>query len=158
MKLKAEIRNPKSERRKLSGEVRIRISDFGRGCARERASTFIIVLWIAFGLVSLTVYFASSMSFELHASDNRVCGLAAEEAIEGAARYVGYLLSNLQTNGAAPDPTTYQCQAVPVSDAHFWLIGRGDGQGRADQLTFGLIDEASKLNLNVPSTKLLAPF
>src|SRR5437660_2781503 len=81
-----------------------------------KGSTFIIVLWIAFGLVSLTVYFASSMSFELHASDNRVCGLAAEEAIEGAARYVGYLLSNLQTNGAAPDPTTYQCQAVPVSD------------------------------------------
>jgi hypothetical protein len=33
----------------------------------------IIVLWIAFGLVSLALYFANSMNFELRASDNRVC-------------------------------------------------------------------------------------
>src|SRR5437868_1524297 len=56
----------------------------------ESASTFIIVLWIAFGLVSMAIYFAHSMSFELRAADNRVSGISAEQAIEGAARYVNY--------------------------------------------------------------------
>src|SRR5437879_413333 len=54
------------------------------------ASVLIIVLWIALGLVSITLYFANSMSSELRASDNRVSGLVAEQAIEGAARYLTY--------------------------------------------------------------------
>ena len=58
-----------------------------------RGSVLVIVLWIAFGLVSMALYFADSMSSELRASDNRVCGLAADQAIEGAARYVSYVLS-----------------------------------------------------------------
>ena len=53
----------------------------------------VIVLWIAFGLVSLALYFAHSMNFELRASDNRVSALAADQAIEGAARYLNYLLA-----------------------------------------------------------------
>ena len=53
----------------------------------------VIVLWIAFGLVSLALYFANSMNFELRASDNRVCAMAADQAIEGAARYINYLLT-----------------------------------------------------------------
>src|SRR5882672_5268802 len=82
----------------------------------ESASTFIIVLWIAFGLVSITLYFAHAMSFELRASDNRVSGMAAEQAIEGAVRYVNYVLSNQPTNGFLPDPTTYLSEAVPVGE------------------------------------------
>ena len=104
----------------------IRHSSFCPPPARQRASTLIIVLWIAFGLVSLTLYFASSMSFELHASDNRVSGVMAEQAIDGAARYVNYVLSSQLTNGTVPDPATYLCEAVPVGESHFWLIGRGD--------------------------------
>src|SRR5258708_17981806 len=47
----------------------------------ESGSTFIIVLWIAFGLVSMALYFAHSMSFELRATDNRVSCLFPEHAI-----------------------------------------------------------------------------
>jgi len=122
----------------------------------QRASTFIIVLWIAFGLVSITLYFAHAMSFELRASDNRVSGMAAEQAIEGAVRYVNYVLSNQPTNGFLPDPTTYLSEAVPVGEAHFWLIGRDTnnpvGPG---QLFFGLVDEGSKLNLNSATSNML---
>src|SRR5215472_17016339 len=92
--------------------------------SREGGSTFVIVLWIAFGLVSLTLYLGHSMSLELKASDNRVSGLAADQAIEGAARYIGYVLGNQQTNGTFPYPTTYLSAAVPVGESHFWLIGR----------------------------------
>src|SRR5437016_980015 len=62
--------------------------------ARESGSVLIIVMWVAFGLVSVALYFAQSMIFELRASDNRVAELEAEQAIEGAARYVTYLLAN----------------------------------------------------------------
>jgi type II secretory pathway component PulK len=124
----------------------------------------IIVLWIAFGLVSLALYFANSMNFELRASDNRVCAQAADQAIEGAARYINYLLTQQIANGSngvflVLDDSL--CKAVPVGEAHYWLIGRDTntpvGPGR---MCFGLVDEASKLNLNMaaggPSATLAA--
>src|ERR1017187_3632482 len=91
---------------------------------REKASVLIIVLWVSIGLVSIALYFANSMTYELHASDNRVSGLVSDQAIEGAARYVSYVLSNYATNGAVPVSTQFSCEAVPVGDAKFWLIGR----------------------------------
>jgi type II secretory pathway component PulK len=128
----------------------------GWGDLRQRGSVLIIVLWVAFGLVAITLYFASSMTFELRAADNRVSGLAADQAIEGAARYVNYLLLNLNTNGAVPDPTLYYREAIPVGESRFWLIGRdNDGQYKSNSPFFALVDEASKLNLNtVANTNL----
>lgn len=124
--------------------------------SRSRGSTFVVVLWIAFGLVSLALYFANAMSLEFRAADNRACGLAAEEAIDGAARYVAAVLSTRPTNGIAPDPSTYLCEAVPVGEAHFWLIGR-DPQpvGGVTRPVFSLVDEASRINLNSATTNML---
>ena len=125
----------------------------------ESASTFVIVLWIAFGLVSMALYFGSSMSSELRASDNRVSALAAEQSIEGAARYVNYILANQPTNGYLPDLTTYVSEAGQIGDSHFWLIGRDTNStitGIAPtEVTFGLVDESSKLNLNSASSNML---
>lgn len=133
----------------------------GRGNAgRESGSTFVIVLWVAFGLVSIALYFAQSMNSELRAADHRVSGLTAEQAIDAATRYVSSILNSqisYGSNGTFPDPTTYLNQAVPVGEAHFWLIGRDTnltiGPG---QLSFGLVDEASKLDLNFASSNMLA--
>jgi len=57
------------------------------------------------------------------------------------------------SNGFVPDPTYgYQCDAVAVGDSKFWVIGRDtnalsvSGPG---QVRFGLVDEASRLNVNV---------
>jgi type II secretory pathway component PulK len=121
-------------------------------------SLLIIVLWIVLGLVTITLYFANSMNFEMRAADNTVRGLAADQAIEGGARYVAAVLTEYATNGAVPNISDYQSEAVPVGDAHFWLIGRaGDYQSQMqpDQVFFGLIDENSKLNLNTVTTNLL---
>lgn len=129
----------------------IRVRPARRRYGAEQGSVLVIVLWVALGLVSITLYFASSMNLELRAADNRVAGIAADQAIEGGIRYVRYILSNLATNGTVPDVTTYQSEAVPIGDAHIWLIGRaGDYQSQIqpDQVFFGLIDEGSKMNLN----------
>ena len=116
----------------------------------ERGSVLIIVLWVAFGLVALTLYFAHSMSFELRASDNRASATEAEQAIEGAARYVSNIIATAREPATMPDVNTYRSEAVPVGDAKFWLLGRGDRQITTDAPYFGLVDEASKLNLNAP--------
>jgi len=101
------------------------------------------------------------MSFELRSSDNRVAAIEAEQAIEGAARYVSNILANTITQqqlpGVIPDPLSYRSEAVPVGDARFWLIGRDTNawQNGPDRLTFGLVDEASKLNLNTATMDML---
>ena len=123
------------------------------GCS-EKGSVLIIVLWVAIGLVSIALYFANSMNYELRASDNRVNGLAAEQAIEGAARYVGYVLQNFATNGAMPDNTQFKCAAVEVGDAKFWIIGRDPNADNPTEPYFGLVDEGGKLNLNNVSTNV----
>lgn len=123
----------------------------------ESGSVLIIVLWIALGLVTLTLYFANSSSFELQAADNRTSGLEAEQAIDGAARYVTFVLANYATNGVMPDQNYYQSAAVPVGDAQFWLIGRDTNSPpiNPDQVVFGLTDENSKLNVNTATLAML---
>jgi DNA uptake protein ComE-like DNA-binding protein len=115
----------------------------------------IIVLWVAVGLVSIALYFANQMTYELRASDNRVSGLQAEQAIAGGARYVAWVLYNYATNGAVPDSALFHCEAVPVGDAKFWLIGRDLTTVSATTPSFGLVDEGGKLSLNNASTNVL---
>ena len=50
-----------------------------------------------------------------------------------------------------PFTQTYQAQQVPVGNAQFWLVGRdtsGSSNVNNTVPVFGLVDEASKLNLN----------
>lgn len=116
--------------------------------SHRTGSVLIIVLWIAFGLVAMALYFANAMSSELRASDNRVEMLAADQAIEGAARYVAKILAEQATNGLVPYVNDYACEAVAVGDAHFWIIGRNDGQSNPNDIVYGLVDEGAKLNIN----------
>src|SRR5438105_13565114 len=122
---------------------------------RERGSVLIIVLWVALGLVAIALYFANSMAFEIRAADNRVANMQAEEAVAGAARYISNVLANVQSPGMLPDTNTYRYVAAPVGEAMFWLIGRGDGQDLPTTPHFGLVDEASKLNLNRATLNML---
>jgi len=119
---------------------------------RAQGSVLIIVLWIAFGLVSLALYFGHSMMFELRASDNRVASQSAEQIIDGAARYLTYILTTQISNGSNGqilDLSAYARDAAPVGDGHFWIIGRDTNTTTGPGfLSFGLVDEASKLNLN----------
>ena len=110
----------------------------------------IIVLWVAFGLIALTLYFAHAMSFEMRASDNRAAAIEAEQAIAGAARYVSNVLATVREPATLPDIANYRSDEVPIGDATFWLIGRSQRNVAVDQVSFGLVDEASKLNLNAP--------
>jgi type II secretory pathway component PulK len=122
---------------------------------QQNGSVLIIVMWVAFGLVALALYFAQSMTFELRASDNRSASLEAEQAVEGAARYVSYTLKTLGTNGAVPDLLSYHRDGIEVGRARYWLIGRSDRQSTPNEPFFSVVDEASKLNLNTATLEML---
>jgi len=133
--------------------------DHGKVCSDKarQGSVFIIVLWISFGLVVLSLYFANAMNFELRSADNRTAALEADAGISGAARYVTFFLQKLATNGAVPDVRYYGAADVPVGETRFWVIGRSllDQQKAFRTPIFGLVDEASKLNLNTATVAML---
>jgi len=162
MKIKPEHRTSNIEHQTLNAGLRCGSFCVGRSmldvrCSRpQRGSVLIIVLWVAIGLVSIALYFANTMTYELRASDNRVNGLASDQAIEGAARYIGYVLQNYATNGAVPATNQFACAAVPVGDARFWLIGRDPSGTPSSEPYFGLVDEGAKLNLNTVNTNVLS--
>ena len=133
----------------------LNVECFPKSRKSENGSVLVIVLWVAIGLVSIALYFANSMNYELTAADNRVNGLAAEQAIEGAAQYVSFVLENFATNGVMPDSSQFKCEAVPIGDAKFWLIGRDPNGDNPTEPYFGLVDEGAKLNLNNISTNIL---
>ncbi|MCD6287605.1 MAG: general secretion pathway protein GspK [Candidatus Hydrogenedentes bacterium] len=121
---------------------------------RDRGTLLIVVMWISLGLISIALYFGHSMMFEYRAADNSVAGLEAEHAIEGARRYLAFVIKNLEEPGMMPDIESYEYEEVPVGDATFWLIGRSDDQ-TSDVPAFGLTDEAAKLNINVATQEML---
>jgi len=119
-------------------------------------SVFVVVLLICLGLVSLTLLFGSSMYMAYRGADNSQAGQQADQAIEGAARYAEYLMTQVTRPGAMPDSTTFQSDTLPVGDATFWFIGEPTSTDPLDKPTFGLVDEASKLNLNTATQDMLA--
>ncbi len=126
-----------------------------RLATHERGSVLIIVLWVSFGLVSLAIYFANSSSLELRAADNRLASIQAEQAIAGAARYVSNVLANTSTPGVPPTSASFATEAVSVGDAMFWIIGQPLDEEDDLTVTFGLVDESSKLNLNTATAAML---
>jgi DNA uptake protein ComE-like DNA-binding protein len=112
----------------------------------------IIVMWVAFGLVSITLYFAHSMLMDLKAADNQVAAMEADQAIEGGALYVSNILANRANMMTIPSADNFRAKAVKVGDAKFWLVGRDtndlQSSGQAAEPFWGLVDEAGKVNLN----------
>lgn len=123
--------------------------------AERSGSVLIIVLWVTFGLVSLALYFANSMSLELRAADNRCASIQASTAIQGAVRYVTNLLATAEEPGLMPDPMNFKCEGVPVGEAQFWLLGRSDRQIATDQAVFGIADESARIDLNTATAAML---
>jgi len=117
-----------------------------------QASVLIIVMWVAFGLVSITLYFAHAMMMDLKAADNRAANFEAEQAIEGAALYVSNVLANRVNMMVVPAAVNFKVQGVKIGDAKFWLIGRDTNDSQlslqSDTPFWGLVDEAAKVNLN----------
>lgn len=123
--------------------------------SRQRGSVLVIVLWISLGLVTLALYFAHSTSLALKSSDQKAAGIESDQAIEGATRYVSYVIANLEEPGLMPSRSLYRNEAELVGDATFWLLGRNTDELTPTVPYFSLVDEGSKLNLNTATLEML---
>lgn len=122
---------------------------------RLAGSVLVIVLWVSFGLVTLSLYFANTNSLALKSSDQRTASVEADEAIDGAAQYTSSILANLVTPAKLPEIGTYLRDGEAIGDSTFWFIGRDPRQTNPNQPFFSLTDEASKLNLNTATLAML---
>lgn len=121
----------------------------------SKGSVLIVVMVVCMGLVALTIVFGSSMLMAYRGEQNSQEGRQSEQAIEGAARYAEYLMTQVTRAGAVPDPATFQSDSLPIGEATVWFIGLPAASDPIDQPAFGLVDEASKLNLNTATANML---
>ena len=121
----------------------------------QRGGALIITLWVAFGLVSLALYFGNAMSLELKSAENRSASMEAGQVCEGAARYAAYLFNHPDTAGQLPAVSSYSREAVSVGDGVFWFLGREDAASTPTLPYYSLSDESGKLNLNTATQGML---
>jgi type II secretory pathway component PulK len=125
----------------------------------ERGAVMIITLWIVLGITALVLVFARSVRVELRASANQVAALQADTTAKGALQYVLAQLDG--SNGTPPDPSLVPSEAVAIGNnngtgnptGYFWLL-RPPGDNETGYC-FGLVAEASKLNLNTATADML---
>ena len=118
-------------------------------------SVLIVVLWASVGLVSIALLFGHAMLMTYRGADNDLAGRQADQAIEGAVRYAESLFVNPTTPGVLPEVSSYQGEAVAVGEATFWIFGTPADSSAGTQGEYGLVDEASKLNLNTATPAML---
>ena len=112
-------------------------------------AVLIIVLWIAFGLVSITLYFGRSMFFEYKGANQSIAGAQAEQANNGALRYFFYTLNNaLEEEGDFPSELIMQTEQIQIGQATVWMLGRSGETVTLTDPHFGVIDECAKININ----------
>ena len=111
---------------------------------------------VCFGLVSLALMFGHSMIMAYRGCDNALAGCQADQAVEAGARYAMNVIASGTAQGVMPDPTLYQSEALSIGDATFWFIGIPEPTDSGTTPVFGLVDEASKINLNAASRDMLS--
>ena len=122
---------------------------------RKQGSVLILVLWIVFGLVTVTLYFSHSMFFEYLAAENRMTSVQADRAMDGVARYLKVALTNQIDTLDPISEINQRTQPYLVGDAMVWLIGRDTEGGNPTTPVFGIIDESAKLNINSATLEML---
>ena len=108
-------------------------------------------MWVLVVLGALVLVYARSMQVEAVASANRLGNVKAA-SIEHAAEQ--YVLSQVDgTAGDAVSITSLSGQSIQVGDGYFWLIRPNATDPTS--FDFGMVDEASKININSATDAML---
>lgn len=140
----------------MSALATIPASRLGRrhlpGCRARRGTVLVATMWILVVLTGMVLTLSGAMRIEAACSANYLARQQAAAVESGAVQYVLAHLEGLA--GQVPSATDMPCQAVPVGDGAFWVIRADRANGARE--TYGLVDEASKANLNTASGEMLA--
>ena len=122
----------------------------GPACAR--GSVLIIVMLIVFALAGMVLVVCRSVRVEAMVSANHVSGAQAATVERSAEQYAIAMVAQQRNSATALDESYFE--AVPVGDGGYFWIVRPD-YADASLPAFGLVDEASKLNLNAVTPAML---
>jgi len=118
---------------------------------RSRGTVLIVAMWIVLVLAGLVLVFARTVRVEVAMSANHAAGLAAESVARGA---LAFVMSRVDgTNGAYTPDTDVSFEAVQVGEGFFWILNPSLDEDQ--EYTFGIREEASRLNLNSATTDML---
>jgi type II secretory pathway component PulK len=110
----------------------------------RRGAIFLVALGVVVILTSVVLVLVQSMRTESTASANRM-SVAQAEAVEEAAEM--WVLGQIETNTSdAVTITTTPAEALQVGTGYFWLLSPDPTQDQT--LNYGIVDEASKMNIN----------
>jgi len=118
----------------------------------QSGTVLIVTIWIVLVLAGLALVFARSMRVAAAVSANQVASLQAECVAAGALQYVVAKLSE-QTQTTTSSQAAESYEALQVGDGYFWIL-HANLENDVD-LTYGLTDEAGKINLNTASLETL---
>jgi len=118
----------------------------------RKGTILIVTIWITFVLAGMVLVLARAMRVEAICSSNEVSSLQADAVEEGAIQYVLARVDSLQ--GQTPAEANTPCEAVRIGQGAFWIIRPNYDDDRA--YAYGIVDEASKLNLNTASLTMLS--
>jgi DNA uptake protein ComE-like DNA-binding protein len=110
----------------------------------ERGSVLIVTIWVVLVLTGLTLVFCRAMRVEAIASANHISSLKAEEVAKGAVPFIKARLTQTDTTLKLDGETPYK--AIAVGEGYFWLLR--PNLGDTQNYSFGIQDEAGKINLN----------
>jgi type II secretory pathway component PulK len=117
----------------------------------HRGAILFAAIWVLVIVGSLIIVMARSMQVEATSSANRLSAIQAD-AIEKAGE--AWVLAQVDgAQGDAVSVTSIDAEAIPVGDGYFWLL-HPDADDDS-QYRFGIVDEASKLNLNTADSQML---
>ncbi len=127
-------------------------------CSQDRKSkgtVLIVTIWVVLVLAGLAMAFARSMRVDAIVAANHVASLQAECIASGALQYVvARITEAAEEEDAEPiAEASDDYEAQQVGDGYFWVLQSNLQSDR--EFTFGLTDEAGKINLNSASVEML---
>lgn len=136
-----------------SGQMRCVTHPACDGRPRSRPGTVLIVtIWVVLVLAGLVLVFARSSRVAAVVAANHVASLQADMIAAGALEYIKVRLGALTEEGIEAESSDLY-EAQQVGDGYFWVLRSNLESSR--EFTFGLTDEAGKINLNSASLEML---
>lgn len=116
-----------------------------------RGSVLIIAIGITIALTGLVFVFTRQMRVELLASGNMVSAIQAGSIVRGAAQHVASRLAST-TDRTTLDSLIASDGAV-IGEGQYWILRPNPEDEK--QYGYGIVDEASKLNINTATIDML---
>ena len=118
---------------------------------RNRGTVLIVTMWVAVVLAGLALVFAQAARVEAIAGANQRATLQAEAVARGALQYVIQAVDGPAGRPGVLDNVTGEARRV--GQGYFYLLKPSlSGNGTYE---YGLIDEASRINLNTAASDML---